>query len=150
VRRSSPFLPRVVSVALEGASLGNRRFVPIVSIVLLAALGPSVTASAAPRSRWVRPVAGAVMRPFDAPRSRFGAGHLGVDLAAARGSAVRAAGPGVVSFAGSVAGALHVVVAHAGNLRPSYSFLASIAVRRGARVAPGEVVGTSGGSGPGH
>ena len=116
-------------VALEGASLGNRRFVLIVSIVLLAAFGASVPASAAPMVQWVRPVAGAVVRPFDAPRSRFGAGHLGVDLAATRGAAVRAAGAGVVSFAGSVAGARHVVVAHAGNLRTSYSFLATIAVR---------------------
>jgi hypothetical protein len=142
-----------VFVALEGASLANRRFfviVSIVSIVLLAALGPSVTASAAPSSQWVRPVAGAVVRPFDAPRSRFGAGHLGVDLAAAPGTAVHAAGPGVVSFAGSVAGGLHVVVAHAGDLRTSYSFLASIAVRRGERVAPGDVVGATGGSAPGH
>ena len=84
------------------------------------------------------------------PRSRFGAGHLGVDLAAPPGTSVHAAGPGVVSFAGSVAGALHVVVAHAGNLRTSYSFLATIAVRRGERVASGDVVGTTGGVGTGH
>jgi hypothetical protein len=139
-----------VFVALEGASLGNRRFVLIVSIVLLAAFGASVPASAAPMVQWVRPVAGAVVRPFDAPRSRFGAGHLGVDLAAARGTAVRAAGAGVVSFAGAVAGARHVVVAHAGNLRTSYSFLATISVRRGETVAAGDVVGTTGGVGTGH
>ena len=122
----------------------------IVSIVVLAVFGSSPPAGATPVTQWVRPVAGAIVRPFDAPRSRFGAGHLGVDLAAPRGTPVRAAGPGVVSFAGSVAGSLHVVVAHAGNLRTSYSFLATIAVRRGERVAPGEVIGTTGGTGSGH
>jgi hypothetical protein len=149
-----------VFVALEGASLGNhpfvlhpfvlRPFVLIVASVLLAALGPSEPAAAAPITQWVRPVGGGVVRSFDAPRSRFGAGHLGVDLAAPAATPVRAAGPGVVSFAGSVAGALHVVVAHAGNLRTSYSFLATIAVRRGESVASGDVVGTTGGTGPGH
>jgi hypothetical protein len=122
----------------------------IVAIVLLASSGPYASAGASPASRWIRPVAGPVVEPFAAPRSRFGAGHRGVDLAARPGTAVHAAGPGVVSFAGSVAGSLHVVIAHAGGLRTSYSFLATITVRRGARVAAGEVVGASGGTPVGH
>jgi hypothetical protein len=133
--------------------LGNRPFVCslgiVVAIVLIVALAPPVPAGASV-SHWVRPVAGEVVRAFDAPRSRFGAGHVGVDLAAPRGTAVHAAGPGVVSFAGSVGGARHVVIAHAGNLRTSYSFLAKISVRRGERVAAGEVVGTTGGTWAGH
>ena len=137
-------------VALEGASLGTRPFLLLVSIVLIAVLGSAVPAGAAPIAQWIRPVAGGVVNPFDAPRSRFGAGHLGVDLAARPGTVVRAAGSGVVSFAGSVAGALHVVVAHAGDLRTSYSFLSTISVRRGERVTAGEVVGTTGGTGAGH
>ena len=63
--------------------------------------------------------------------SVYGPGHRGADLAAAPGTPVRAANDGVVSFAGSVAGTLHVTVAHAGGLRTSYSFLASV------RCAPG-------------
>ena len=114
-------------VALEGASLRNRRYSGIVSLVLVAVVGVCTPAGAAPIAQWARPVAGEVAHPFEAPRSRFGAGHRGVDLAAAPGTPARAAGPGVVSFAGSVAGALHVVVAHAGGLRTSYSFLATIA-----------------------
>src|SRR5205814_7713477 len=103
-------------------------------------VGACVPARAAPIARWIRPVAGGVVRPFDPPKSRFGAGHLGVDLAAPAGTPVHAAGPGVVAFAGSVAGARHVVVAHAGDLRTSYSFLATVAVRIGARVASGGFV----------
>src|SRR5262245_35374622 len=122
--------------------MGLRRLVVVVLIVLVASVGVSPPAGAAPGPAWVRPVSGAVVRPFEAPRSRFGAGHRGADLAAARGTPVRAAGPGVVSFAGSVAGAQHVVVAHAGDLRTSYSFLATISVRRGERVEAGTVVGT--------
>lgn len=123
-----------------------RRFVFVCLVVCLAPAG----ATAAPSAGWVRPVPGPVDRPFDPPASRFGAGHLGVDLTAPPGTAVQAAGPGVVSFAGTVAGARHVVIAHAGNLRTSYSFLASIAVRRGETVRAGQVVGTTGGRGEGH
>lgn len=130
--------------------MGRAGFVLVVSIVAFGFIGASVPAIAQPVRTWSRPVPGRIVRPFDPPKSRFGAGHLGADLAAAPGSPVHAAGPGEVAFAGRVAGSLHVVLAHAGNLRTSYSFLASVAVRRGDRVEGGEVVGTSGGVGPGH
>jgi hypothetical protein len=56
----------------------------------------------------------------------------------------------VVSFAGSVAGSLHVTIAHAGDLRTSSSFLSSVAVRAGQRVARGDIIGATGGVGTGH
>jgi hypothetical protein len=99
---------------------------------------------------WSRPVDGAVVAPFREPTSVYGAGHRGADLAAAPGTPVRAANDGVVTFAGDVAGTLHVVVAHDGDLRTSYSFLASVAVRAGQVVARGDVLGTTGGSGEAH
>jgi len=95
---------------------------------------------------WVRPVDGPVVRPFQAPASVYGAGHRGVDLAAAPGTPVRAANRGEVTFAGSVAGTLHVTVTHAGGLRTTVSFLATVAVRAGQRVERGQVVGTTGGA----
>jgi murein DD-endopeptidase MepM/ murein hydrolase activator NlpD len=91
-----------------------------------------------------------VVRPFSPPRTRYGAGHLGADLAAAPGTAVRAAGDGTVEFAGFVAGTHHVVVRHLGGLRTSYSFLRATAVHRGQPVAGGEVVGVTGGTGRNH
>jgi murein DD-endopeptidase MepM/ murein hydrolase activator NlpD len=122
------------------------------TLISLAIIG-AVTFASAPASGvdgWLRPVPGRVVRPFQAPLTRYGRGHLGVDFAAAPGTPVRAAGAGTVVFAGLVANARHVVVRHAGGLRTSYSFLASIRVRGGEVVARGEVVGTSGGRGAHH
>jgi hypothetical protein len=99
---------------------------------------------------WIRPVDGAVVRGFDPPDSPFGPGHLGVDFAVAPGTPVRAAGDGVVVFAGRVGAALHVVTRHPGDVRTSDSFLASISVVAGQAVSRGAVLGTSGGTGPGH
>jgi hypothetical protein len=99
---------------------------------------------------WLPPVDGAVVRPFQAPAFAYGPGHRGIDVAAAPGTPVRAAGDGVVSFAGSVAGSLHVVVAHDGDLRTTYAFLAGANVRTGERVARGQIVGVVGGAGPEH
>jgi Peptidase family M23 len=99
---------------------------------------------------WLPPVDGSVVRPFQAPAFAYGPGHRGIDLGAPPGTSVRAAGDGVVSFAGSVAGSLHVVVAHDGDLRTTYAFLAGTNVRTGERVVRGQVVGVVGGSGPEH
>jgi hypothetical protein len=90
-------------------------------------------------------VVGTVARGFEEPASRYGAGHRGVDFAVPGGAPVHAAGAGVVTFAGLVAGTVHVVVAHAGDLRTSYSFLATAVVHRGDAVGRGDVVGTTGG-----
>jgi murein DD-endopeptidase MepM/ murein hydrolase activator NlpD len=127
---------------------------------LLVALGGVAGAPASGLAGWQRPVAGRVVRPFQAPAFRYGPGHLGVDFAAAPGSPVRAAGAGTVVFAGVVAGTMHVVISHSAEVRPgelqkrglrtSYSFLASIRVHTGEEVARGAIVGTTGGRGEQH
>jgi hypothetical protein len=109
------------------------------------ALRPAARAGA-----WAPPVDAPVTRRFAPPATRYGPGHLGVDYAVARGTAVRAAGPGVVAFAGVIAGAVHVVVAHDGGLRTSYSFLTDATVHRGETVALGDVVGHAGATGANH
>jgi len=114
-------------------------------LVVIVAFGASPLV-AAPPGVWVRPVDGEVVRPFAAPATPYGPGHRGVDLAAPPGTQVQAAGAGTVSFAGSVAGTLHVVVVHAGGLRTSYSYLRDLAVREGEEVARGQVVGQTGGA----
>ena len=115
---------------------------------------PSAPSAPAACGAWLPPVEGPLARPFQAPAFAYGPGHRGVDLAAPPGTPVRAAGDGVVSFAGSVAGSLHVVVAHDGGpgpaLRTTYAFLAAANVRAGDRVTRGQIVGVAGGSGPEH
>ncbi len=88
------------------------------------------------------PVSGAVVRDY-APIGRY-AGHWGIDIAAARGTAVLAADSGQVAFAGSVAGMLSVTVSHGGGLRTSYSYLDEVDVIVGQQVARLDVVGRSG------
>ena len=128
-------------------------------VLLLATVVASVAvpspASGAPTdstvpSAWARPVPGAVKRPFVAPRAIYGPGHRGVDFIAPPGTAVVAGYAGVVSFAGMVAGSLHVVIDHGDGLRTSSSFLARIDVHRGDRVVRGQVIGVAGGIGPEH
>lgn len=102
-------------------------------------------AAAAPEAvAYVPPVDAPVAGGFRPPATPYGAGNRGVDYATAPGTPVRAAAAGQVTFAGAVGGGLHVVVLHADGLRTSYSFLASLAVRRGEPVAAGDTVGTSG------
>jgi peptidase M23-like protein len=124
----------------------------LVCILLVAGVvAPATAARAATVAPlWRPPVDGAIARGFEPPATQYGSGHLGVDYRVARDSAVRAAGPGVVAFAGVVGGAVHVVVAHSNGLRTSYSFLLDATVHRGETVDGGDVVGHSGATGDRH
>ena len=125
---------------------GGALAVALFAALVISAVPARAAGSAPPPTgSWSLPVAGTLARGFEQPSSRYGAGHRGVDFALPPDSPVRAAGEGVVTFAGIVAGTLHVVVAHAGDLRTSYSYLATATVRRGDAVARGDLVGTTGG-----
>lgn len=111
----------------------------------VAALAPaSTTAASAPGAGWTWPVGSAaspptVSRRFDPPATRYGAGHRGVDLVAAAGSPVVAAGRGRVTYAGLLAGRAVVVVDH-GALRTTYEPVDAL-VAVGDSVATGEAIG---------
>ncbi len=122
-----------------------RKLLPVL-FVLTSVASTSVGAApahAAP-GEWTWPVVGPVIRAFDPPDTPFGSGHRGIDVAAPADTPVLAAAAGVVTFAGPVGGRLFVTVDHGNALESTYSFLASTAVRRGAAVAAGQVLGTSG------
>ncbi len=87
----------------------------------------------------VWPLAGAVVRGYDPPEERWGAGHRGVDLAGAPGDAVVAPVAGVVSFVGAVAGRPVVVVAHGAERTTLEPVTATVVV--GQAVAAGDVLG---------
>lgn len=81
-----------------------------------------------------------VLTPFRPPPTRYGSGHRGVDLAAAEGDVVRAIGPGIVIYAGLLAGRGVVSVEHEGGLRSTYEPVLA-AVHAGQYVSTGTVLG---------
>ncbi len=90
----------------------------------------------------VLPVPGAVVRAFEAPEHEFAAGHRGVDLGASPDEEVRAALPGLVGFAGLVAGRGWITVRHAGpGLETTYGDLDPRLVVVGEHVEAGQVIG---------
>lgn len=74
--------------------------------------------------------------------------HLGVDYAVPVGTPVQAVGAGVVIAAGQTAGSGKMVrLRHVGNYETMYMHLSRIAVRPGARVTQGTVIGNVGATG---
>jgi murein DD-endopeptidase MepM/ murein hydrolase activator NlpD len=117
-------------------------------IALFLALAPIAHADQVPQKRTgathAVPLDGTVVHAYDAPDNPYAPGHRGVDVSAPLGSFVRASAAGTVSFAGNVAGDLSVTIDHDPHLKTSYSYLGSIAVKKGQRVEQGTVVGTVG------
>ena len=110
------------------------------------ALAPlAVPAGDAPRFAW--PVEGRVISAFGAkPGGRF---NDGVNLKASSGDAVRAAGDGVVAYAGdAIAGFGNLLlIKHAGGWVSAYGHNAALLMTRGARVRQGEVIARAGATG---
>jgi murein DD-endopeptidase MepM/ murein hydrolase activator NlpD len=105
---------------------------------------PAVTGDA-PRFRW--PLPGRVISGFGAkPGGRF---NDGVNLKASVGEPVRAAGDGVVAYAGdAIAGFGNLIlIKHAGGWVSAYGHNEALLVTRGVRVKAGEVIARAGQSG---
>ena len=123
----------------------------VLAFAALALLWPRAAAAAAgPRQPWRWPVNGDVVGSFRySPRNPFaGAQRRGIDIAAARGSAVRAACGGRVSFAGPVPGGRGLGVSvRCGRLVATHLGLARLAVRDGERVVAGARLGAVGPAG---
>ena len=87
-----------------------------------------------------------MLRAFDPPAVRWGAGHRGVDVRTGAGAAVRAPAEGQVAFAGIVAGRPVVALRHADGLRSTYESV--VAARPvGTVVRAGEAFGVLGAGG---
>jgi murein DD-endopeptidase MepM/ murein hydrolase activator NlpD len=117
---------------------------PVLVLLVMALMGVllSPAAHASPPIDLDHPVQGEVTRGFDPPGERWGAGHRGVDLAAAPGSTVRASADGVVSFQGTIVGRGVVAVTHrpGTRLRTTYEPVEAV-VRAGEHVRRGQVIG---------
>jgi murein DD-endopeptidase MepM/ murein hydrolase activator NlpD len=106
------------------------------------AFGPAAAAGVRAPAAWTAPLDGLllVLEPFDPPPENWLPGHRGVDLAAAPGSPVLAAGVGTVAWAGPVGGRGVVTVLHDDGLRTTYEPVdPQVAV--GDEVAAGDVLG---------
>ena len=117
--------------------------VPLAVAALLALPSPVLAA-------WAWPVQGEVITGFRNGDDPYAAGqHRGIDIAGEVGARVVAAAPGLVRFAGTAgsSGVTASVRTDDGSLDLSYLHLASLAVRRGQRVAAGQAIGTVGVSG---
>lgn len=115
--------------------------------VVLMAFGSPPSAAAA---EWRPPVDGPVVRGYEPPQRLFGPQHLGLDFAAVPGTPVRASNDGVVAFAGLVGRSRSVALEHGGGRRTTYAYLRRVVVRPGLPVRRGDLLGHSGGEGPGH
>lgn len=119
---------------------GMAHGLPLGAVAAAVLVVPGVAVAGA--QAWQPPLLGpiVVVRPFARPLGPYGAGHRGVDLAAAPGSVVRAAGAGTVAFAGPVGGRAVVVVRHGAATSTEYEPVAPV-VLVGAGVAAGAPVG---------
>ena len=123
----------------------------LASIVLVGTLALQSSVVHAGDGSWAWPITDG--RPaddsslFDAPDSPYGRGHRGIDIPALVGADVLAVAPGVVTFAGSVAGTGVVTIDHGGE-RSTYQPVTA-AVQKGDLVETGDVLGTLQ-AGPGH
>jgi murein DD-endopeptidase MepM/ murein hydrolase activator NlpD len=96
-----------------------------------------------PAVAWAWPLDGVprVVRAFSPPDQPWLPGHRGVDLAGHEGLPVRAAGSGVVVYAGRIAGRGVVSVAHASGLHTTYEPVTAT-VRAGQHVGTADPLGT--------
>ena len=122
----------------------SKSFRMVIGVLAMALLLPAGFTQASPASaavKWDWPLKPARLSAgFDRPAQNWLPGHRGVDLVGQAGDQVLAAGNGVVTFAGLVAGKGVVVIKH-GSLRTTYEPVsASVAV--GSKVRVGQVIGT--------
>jgi murein DD-endopeptidase MepM/ murein hydrolase activator NlpD len=142
--RLPPLLAYVASALVTSVAIVALAVVPASAVPASAAPAPiPPPASAAVGDAWRLPLDGdaAVTRPFEQLPHPYAAGHRGVDLAGSPAALVRAAGDGVVVFAGWVAGRPVVSIAHAEGLRTTYEPV-DASVAAGQEVIRGSPIGT--------
>ena len=122
-------------------SLIFRRILAIFILVTPLTAGITQPSPAVAAKQWDWPIKPAQLSSgFDRPPQNWLPGHRGVDLVGRSGDQVLAAGNGVVTFAGLVAGKGVIAIRH-GSIRTTYEPVAA-SVIVGSKVRVGEVIGT--------
>ncbi len=106
---------------------------------------PKIAARSSSKFSW--PVRGKILSGFGTKPN--GLVNDGINISAARGTAVKAAENGVVAYAGNEVKGMGnlIIIQHSGGWMTVYAHLDSMALRRGARVSVGQKIGTVGASG---
>ncbi len=106
---------------------------------------PTITARSSSKFSW--PVRGKILSNYGAKSS--GLFNDGINISAARGTAVKAAENGVVAYAGNEVKGMGnlIIVQHASGWMTVYAHMDSLAVKRGTRVSVGQKIGTVGSTG---
>ena len=106
---------------------------------------PKLTARSSSKFSW--PVQGKVLSHYGAKSG--GLFNDGINIAAARGTAVKAAENGVVAYAGNEVKGMGnlIIIQHSGGWMTVYAHMDSMSVRRGAKVSVGQKIGTVGETG---
>lgn len=110
----------------------------------IAAAGPSAVGE--PAWHWPVDPPWTIVRPFEAPATRYAAGHRGIDIAATRGAAVYAPADGTVRFSARVVDRPVITLEHAGDLLSSMEPVSG-SLEPGTFVRRGERIGTVAGGG---
>ncbi len=121
-----------------------------------ASTGPATTRAAAPvratrkpvaKPAWVNPMPDGTVTSCFGPR--WGRLHAGVDLAAAHGTPIVAAGAGTVVSAGANFGGygISVLIQHANGYLTHYAHMSKTVVKPGDRVRAGQHIGDEGSTG---
>jgi murein DD-endopeptidase MepM/ murein hydrolase activator NlpD len=122
----------------------SKAFRTVIGVLAMALFLPTGFTQASPAhaaGKWDWPLKPARLSSgFDRPPQNWLPGHRGVDLVGQTGDQVLAAGNGVITFAGLVAGKGVVVIKH-GSLRTTYEPVSALAAV-GSKVRVGEVIGT--------
>jgi murein DD-endopeptidase MepM/ murein hydrolase activator NlpD len=127
---------------------GRRRRAVLVGLVLGVALDLALVAAPVPArgdtaaGRWDWPVAPPqlLVRGYESPSTRYGAGHRGIDIEALPGTAVLAPDDGVVSLAGWVVDRPVLAIRHSGGIVSSFEPVEA-SVSAGDPVVRGQPVG---------
>ena len=106
---------------------------------------PTITARSSSKFSW--PVRGKILSNYGAKSS--GLFNDGINISAARGTAVKAAENGVVAYAGNEVKGMGnlIIVQHASGWMTVYAHMDSLAVKRGTRVSVGQKIGAVGSTG---
>lgn len=106
---------------------------------------PTIAARSSSKFSW--PVRGKILSGFGSKPN--GLVNDGINIAASRGTTVKAAENGVVAYAGNEVKGMGnlIILQHSGGWMTVYAHLDSIGLRRGAKVSVGQKIGTVGTTG---